>query len=198
MGNEKNFRDILKFVSVVAHFFPLGYYRTRIGVVVCSFEALVIFNFQTYYDTVSIDRALASVQYPGTNWPGTHDVYLGRGLHVTKHYLFDSSWRDLVPRILVVIAAGTSVDDVLTPSMNIRSYGVEMYCVGVGNLYSSWQLHAMASFPHNEHILKSDYTAMGSTAERVVNHVLKGKVNLNTLENPYAGIATQQDLRLLA
>ncbi|XP_078375014.1 cochlin-like isoform X2 [Oculina patagonica] len=174
VGNENNFKHILSFVSAVVRAFPLGYYKTRVGVVVCSFEALVIFNFQTYFDTKSIDQALASVQYPGTNWPGIHNVYLGRGLHVTKHYLFDSSWRAQVPRILVVIAAGTSVDDVLTPSMNIRSYGVEMFCVGVGNLYSSWQLHAMASLPHNEHILKSDYAGMGRTADQLVIHVLKG------------------------
>lgn len=34
-----------------------------------------------------------------------------------------------MPRTLVVIAAGTSVDDVLAPSVNIGSYGVE-----IGNL----------------------------------------------------------------
>lgn len=174
VGNEKNFQQIINFVSAVAHAFPLGHYKTRVGVVVCSYEALVIFNFHTYFDMRSIDQALQSITYPGTHWPGTHNLYIGRGLHVTQHYLFDSSWRAYVPRALIVVTAGSSVDDVLAPSTNIRSYGVEVFCVGVGNLYSNWQLHAMASVPHSEHIFKTGYAQMERTAEQLVTNVLKG------------------------
>lgn len=169
--NEQNFRQILNFVSAVAHSFSIGHDTTRIGVVVFSLEAFVIFNFHTYFDIQNIDQALNSVQYPGTDGPGT---YIGRGLRVSKHYLFGSSSRAHVPRALVVVAGGKSIDDVITPSMDIRSYGVEMFCVGVGNLYSKLQLHAMASFPHSEHIFRGDYTLIGSTAQQVVTKILKG------------------------
>ena len=172
MLSEQNFRQILNFVSAVAHSFSIGHDSTRIGVVVFSLEAFVIFNFHTYFDIQNIDQALNSVQYPGTDGPGT---YIGRGLHVSKHYLFSNSGRARAPRALIVVAAGRSIDDVITPSMDIRSYSVEMFCVGVGNLYSKLQLHAMASFPHSEHIFRGDYTQMGSTAQQVVTKILKGK-----------------------
>lgn len=174
--NEQNFRQILNFVSAVSHSFSIGHHMTRVGVVVFSLEAFVIFNFHTYFDIQNIDQALNSVQYPGTDGPGT---YIGRGLHVAHHYLFSSSGRAHVPRALVVVAAGRSIDDVITPSMDIRSHSVEMFCVGVGNLYSKLQLHAMASFPHSEHIFRGDYALIGSTAQQVVTKILKGKpVNL--------------------
>lgn len=168
---EQNFRQILNFVSAVAHSFSVGHDSTRIGVVVFSLEAFVIFNFHTYFDIQNIDQALNSVQFPGTDGPGT---YIGRGLHVSKQYLFSNSGRARAPRALIVVAAGRSIDDVITPSMDIRSYGVEMFCVGVGNLYSKLQLHAMASFPHSEHIFRGDYVQIGSTAQQVVTKILKG------------------------
>lgn len=171
VGNEQNFKQILNFVSAVAHSFSIGHGMTRVGVVVFSLEAFVIFNFHTYFDIQNIDQALTSVQYPGTDGPGT---YIGRGLHVAKHYLFRNSGRAHVPRAIVLLAAGRSIDDVITPSMDIRSYGVEMFCVGVGNLYSKLQLHAMASSPHSEHIFRGDYVQMGRTAQQVVTKILKG------------------------
>lgn len=171
--NEQNFQQMLGFVSAVAHSFSISHHMTRVGVVVFSLEAFVIFNFHTYFDIQNIDQALSTVQFPGTDGPGT---YIGRGLHVAKHYLFSNSGRAHVPRAIVLLVAGKSIDDVITPSMDIRSYGVEMYCVGVGNLYSKLQLHAMASFPHSEHIFRADYAQMGRTAQQVVTKILKGQV----------------------
>lgn len=170
--NEQNFRQMLGFVSNVAHSFSIGHHMTRVGVVVFSLEAFVIFNFHTYFDIQNIDQALSTVQYPGTDGPGT---YIGRGLYVAKRYLFGGSGRAHVPRAIVLLVAGRSIDDVITPSMSIRSNGVEMFCVGVGNLYSKLQLHAMASFPHSEHIFRADYAQMGRTAQQVVTKILKGK-----------------------
>ncbi|XP_022785540.1 cell wall protein IFF6-like [Stylophora pistillata] len=175
VGNEQNFQQLLKFVSAVSHSFSIHHDMTRVGVVVFSLEAFVIFNFHTYFDIQNIDQALSSVQYPGTDGPGT---YIGRGLHVAKQYLFSASGRGHVPRAIVLLAAGRSIDDVITPSMDIRSYGVEMFCVGIGNLYSKLQLHAMASFPHSEHIFRGDYSQMGRTAQQVVTKILKGHQEL--------------------
>ena len=172
VGNEQNFQQLLNFVSAVSHSFSIHHDMTRVGVVVFSLEAFVIFNFHTYFDIQNIDQALSSVQYPGTDGPGT---YIGRGLLVAKHYLFSASGRGHVPRAIVLLAAGRSIDDVITPSMDIRSNGVEMFCVGIGNLYSKLQLHAMASFPHSEHIFRGDYSQMGRTAQQVVTKILKGQ-----------------------
>lgn len=177
VGSEQNFKQIIKFVSAVIHAFPLGHYKTRVGLVVCSSEDLVVFNFYTYFDMFSIDQALSSVKYPGTNSAGKQLLYLGRGLEVSKHFVFDSSWRNHVPRLLVMVVAGNSADSVATPSMEIRSYGVEIFCIGVGSVSSNWQLNAMASYPYNAHVFKSSYEQMGKIAELLVTNILRGKKN---------------------
>lgn len=37
---------------------------------------------------------------------------------------------------MVFLVVGRLIDDVIMLFMDIRLYGVEMYCVGVGNFYS--------------------------------------------------------------
>lgn len=164
---------ILNFVRSVANSFAIGHSATRIGVAVFSLEAFVIFNFHTYYDIKNIDTALSTVQFPGTDGPGT---YIGRGLHITNHYLFGMSARSHVPKTLVIVAAGRSLDDVIMPAMDMRSHGIDIYCVGVGNFYSKLQMHAMASFPHTEHIFRAQYTQLGFIAQNVVTKILKGEI----------------------
>lgn len=185
VGSEQNFKQIIKFVSAVIHAFPLGHYKTRVGLVVCSSEDLVVFNFYTYFDMFSIDQALSSVKYPGTNSAGKQLLYLGRGLEVSKHFLFDSSWRNHVPRLLVMVVAGNSADSVATPSMEIRSYGVEIFCIGVGSVSSNWQLNAMASYPYNAHVFKSSYEQMGKIAELLVTNILRGKKEILSIRFPF-------------
>ena len=172
VGAEQNFRQILSFVSAVSHAFSVGRDMTRIGVVVYSLEAFVIFNFHTYFDIQNIDQALSTVQYPGTDGPGT---YTGRGLRVTNHHLFGPSARGHSPQSLIVVAAGKSIDDVIAPAMHLRSYGIEIFCVGIGDIYSKLQLHAMASYPHSEHIFRAEYAQIGSTAQQLVTKILKGE-----------------------
>jgi len=104
-----------------------------VGVVVFSHQTFVVFNFHAYCDIKSIDQALSSTQYQELGWPGT---YIGQGLVTTKEYLFGCSDRPQVPKALVVVAAGTSVDNVVSPATSVSYSGVEIFCVGVGSQYS--------------------------------------------------------------
>jgi collagen type XII alpha len=171
VGGETNFKQIINFVWNVVQAFSVSSYLTRIAVAVFSLESFAIFNFHTYYDKANILQALNTVQYPGTDGPGT---YIGRGLHVTRHYLFEETGRPRVPHALIIVAAGRSLDDVISPAMELRSMGIDIYCVGVGNTYSKLQLHAMASFPHSEHIFGASISQLGYIAQNVVTKILKG------------------------
>jgi hypothetical protein len=171
VGSEENFKQLLNFVWNVVQAFTISATKTRVGVVLSSLESFVIFNFHTYYDKSNILQALNTIQYPGTDGPGT---YIGRGLHVAKNFLFHQSGRENVPRALIVLTAGLSLDDVISPSIELRAMGVDIYCVGVGGKYSKLQLHAMASFPHSEHIFAAAIPKLGLIAQNVVTKVLKG------------------------
>lgn len=174
VGGEGNFKQILNFVWNVVQSFSVGSHLTRVGVALFSLESFAIFNFHTYYDKSNILQALNTVQYPGTDGPGT---YIGRGLRVTSHYLFEATGRPRVPHALIVVAAGRSLDDVISPAMELRSMGIDIYCVGFGSSYSKLQLHAMASFPHSEHIFGASTTGLGYIAQNVVTKILKGMID---------------------
>ncbi|EDO32445.1 predicted protein [Nematostella vectensis] len=171
VGGEMNFKQIINFVWNVVQSFQVSAHFTRVGLAIFSLEAFVIFNFHTYYDKNNILDALNNVQYPGTDGPGT---YIGRGLHVAKEYLFEASGRPRVPHALIVVAAGRSLDDVITPSLSLRRMGVDIYTVGVGKFYTKLQMHAMASFPHSEHVFGAWYPQLGFYAQNVVTKILKG------------------------
>lgn len=172
VGGEANFKQILNFVWSVVQSFSVSSYMTRVGLAIFSLESFAIFNFHTYYDKNNILAALNTVQYPGTDGPGT---YIGRGLHVAAEFLFHQTGRPRAPHALVIVAAGRSLDDVITPAQELRSMGIDMYCVGVGQQYSKLQVHAMASFPHSEHIFAADYQQLGMIAQNVVTKILKGE-----------------------
>ena len=97
------------------------------------------------------------------------------GLHVAKHYLFQQTGRPGTPQALVILAAGRSLDDVISPSMELRASGVDVYTVGVGGVYSKLQLHAMASYPHSEHIFRAAYPQLTFIAQNVVTKIVKGE-----------------------
>ncbi|EDO32444.1 predicted protein [Nematostella vectensis] len=175
VGGEMNFKQIINFVWNVVQSFQVSAHFTRVGLAIFSLEAFVIFNFHTYYDKNNILDALNNVQYPGTDGPGT---YIGRGLHVAKEYLFEASGRPRVPHALIVVAAGRSLDDVITPSLSLRRMGVDIYTVGVGKFYTKLQMHAMASFPHSEHVFGAWYPQLGFYAQNVVTKILKGHHDL--------------------
>ena len=173
MGSQTNFKKIVNFVRAVIRAFKLGCDKTRVAAAVFSYQTFVLFNFQTYCHKQNVDQALSSAQFQGSSWPG---VYIGQGLVAAQHYLFGCSDRPHVPRVLLVVAAGTSLDDVRSPAMAINYSGVKTFCVGVGNQYSEWQLQAMASQPHNEHIVRAGYEQLGNTAMQVVAKILKGQI----------------------
>lgn len=186
VGGEVNFKQLLNFVWNVIQSFIIGPTKTRVGIVLSALESFVIFNFHTYYEKPNILQALNTIQYPGTDGPGT---YIGRGLHVAKKFLFYQSGRENVPRALIVLAGGLSLDDVITPSIELRAMGVDIYTVGVGSKYSKLQLHAMASFPHSEHIFGAAIPQLALIAQNVVTKVLKGMFIKQFSSNLYPELA---------
>lgn len=63
-------------------------------------------------------------------------IYIGCGLCVMKYYFFGSLGRLNVLKIFVLVVVGKLVDDVIVFFLVLRLYGVEIFCIGVGNFYS--------------------------------------------------------------
>lgn len=90
---------------------------------------------------------------------------------------------------MIVLAGGLSLDDVITPSIELRAMGVDIYTVGAGSKYSKLQLHAMASFPHSEHIFGAAIPQLALIAQNVVTKVLKGMFIKQFSSNLYPEVA---------
>ena len=140
--------------------------------VIFSSQAYVVFTFNTYCDIASIDQTIFAQQYHGAGCPG---AYIGHGLLTTKDYLFGCSDRPHVPKVLVVVTAGTSLDDVYLPAFALGSNGVKIFCIGVGDYYNEGQLQAMASHPHSEHIFRTDFDQIAdNTSKQVAAKIVRG------------------------
>ena len=89
--------------------------------------------------------------------------------------LFDSEGRPGVPRVLVMLAAGRSDDDVTQSARALRKDGVLIYTVGLGPSSDHSTLRAVSSSPASEFVVQDTSFPVNSTAPRsVVEKILKG------------------------
>ena len=94
---------------------------------------------------------------------------------LAKTAVFDKSPRSGVPTSLIVIATGTSSDDVTEPSQKLRDRGVAISVVGVGKDTDANQLNDMASDPDAQHLYLADYDSLSTLVSTIKDKVCEGK-----------------------
>lgn len=141
---------------------------THIGLVRFSTSADVIFDFNKFTDQQSVVSAVEGTGYPGQG------TLTGKGLSFTKANLFDSSARQGVNHILIVMTDGISADDVNNPSKSLRDSGVIVYSLGIGKNFNRDQLNAMATDPASDHVITADFSQLQSVVQRIKDQACKG------------------------
>lgn len=134
-----NFRRLINFMKVFLSLFPYRGGKTRVGVVLFSTRAHLIFGFNRYKNSKSIYRALDRIRYPHGK------TYLGRALNFAGRRLFRGGLRRGRKRFLVVLTDGISLDSVRRPSAMLRRKGVEVATIGIGRKLRRKQLYQVAS-----------------------------------------------------
>ena len=134
INGESNFEKIVNAVQNVAKYFKDS--QSDIAIVLYATEAELKGNFS--FTPVQTDDVLENLIYP-SGW-----TRIGKGLNFTREELFVNS-RATVHRVLVVIADGTSIEDVLVPSDLLREINVTISAVALGDWYDINQLKFVKS-----------------------------------------------------
>ena len=138
IGGAENFQMCLNFIKAVYARFTISSSGYRIGLVLFGASASVLFDFSKFYSVSEIDSALANVAMVGGSCAA------GQALNTCQSALFGQS-RQQAAKVLLVMMAGSSVDDVTKTATSLKNSGVHIMCLGMGNFFDKSQLTAMAS-----------------------------------------------------
>ena len=166
---KRNFKRLLTFVRSVYQGLPVSWYDTRIGLVVYSTGAKVQFNYRKYKDIVSLDKAMASIQYPGGR--GNR---VGRALRITERRLLQRSSRLRVPKILVVFVVGRSTDQVRRIARRVQRTA-HVIPVGLGRKPDKRLVKTLATKPDRS-VSGVRYRQLPSTRQNIVDMIKASKL----------------------
>lgn len=134
-------------------------------------DPLTVFNLIQYTDKESVDKEILHTENPSSdgNW-------LGKGLGTVKENVYDVSARPGGHQVLVVLAAGKSLDDVKAPSRDLRDKGVAIFCIGIGDKVDVNQLRDIVSAPEEEHLTTVSSDQLERLLSPMVQNIRKGKI----------------------
>ena len=167
--SNTGFQAAKVFIKNIYSNFPIGEDSTHVGFVVYDQDSRVVFNLIQYTYKESVDSKLLS-----TTKPYSDGNLLGKGITTVKESVFDASARPGGHQVLVVLAAGQSLDDVKAPSRALRDNGVAIFCIGVGDKVDINQLRNIASSPVEEHLATTTPEKLGNLLSPVVQNIRKG------------------------
>jgi len=138
---KKDFGLEMKFISDIASLFKVGDTQSRIGLITFQTYAKTRFALGKYSSQKAVQKAIAAVPHE------TGGTYVGKALwKVYSEMKFRPS---NVPKIVVVFTDGQSFDQVYSPVKKLKSWGVHMIAVGVGDIKQETLLHIAAGIQDN-------------------------------------------------
>lgn len=138
LGGDANFQLCLTFIKAVYGSFTISASEYRIGLVLFGASASVSFDFSKYSSASEVDDAIGNMKLVGGACAA------GQGLSTCQTQLFAQS-RQNAAKILLVMMAGKSTDEVSGVAESLRSAGVKIFCLGMGRFFDKTQLTAMAT-----------------------------------------------------
>ncbi|XP_069371492.1 collagen alpha-1(XII) chain isoform X2 [Paralichthys olivaceus] len=142
-----NFKYIRNFISAAAGAFQIGQDKSRVGVVQFGSDARTEFNLNRYLTRAALLQAVSSLPYKGG------DTMTGDALNfiLTNTFSEAAGARLNFPKVLVIITDGKSEDAVESYAKQLRSSGVEIFVLGIGQADEA-EMKLMASTPHRSHV----------------------------------------------
>lgn len=169
---RKPFHVCTDFVKNFIRGFSFPKRKTRVGVILYSRKAKLLFGFNYFRIAEDSFDALNRIRFT-LKQPGKPEN-IGSAMTKAHDMLFSGS-RMGVPRVLVVITAARANDDIINPSKRLRNDGVVICAVGVGNDFDRSQLEMIASKPVHEHVFSGDTYQSSEITGVLKNDLCQGK-----------------------
>ena len=162
-----NFRRCLNFVKRMIVSFKISKRFTRVGIVLFSYRARRIFDFNTYSRRRDILRAIDKIKYPSG---GTKT---GLAMSYAQRTLFRSR-RSRRKQVMIVMTDGRSQDVVSGPARALKRRRIEIFAVGIGRHYNIRQLFQIAS--SRRHVYTSGFRNLASIVRVIKKKACSGKI----------------------
>lgn len=170
IGGDVNFQLCLKFIKSICSSFTISSKAYRIGLILFGASASVSFGFSKYSSASQLDSAIGELKLiEGA-------CAAGQGLSKCQSQLFAQS-RQEASKILLVMMAGTSTDDVSKGAAALKSYAVKIFCLGMGSSFDKIQLNTIATSDSYVQIV-ADYSklqALSNVFVSLIGQVCSGK-----------------------
>ena len=165
-----NFKYFLEYVKMVVHAFPISKEGIHVGLAVITSKGNgIVFGFNKYTDSLSMDPAIDATVYPGS------DATVGESLAKVKDELFVTSSRTGAIKILIVILGGKSLDDVTIPSQDLKTAGINRVIVVAVSSDTDKTIYTPPATVPNDVIISVTYVAIKATAQILVERINTGE-----------------------
>ncbi len=141
----------LEFLSLFVESFPVGLDGTRVGAVLFSESASLVFPLDRHRSVAEVQDAIRSIQYvgDGSNLPA--------GLRAAGSRCFNpaNGDRERAPNVAVVVSPGITCPfdrrrGAVEEAARLRDAGVSIRAVGVTDVVDKGLLRELSSFPRGE------------------------------------------------
>ena len=147
---QDNFTHFVSFVKAITASLNVSENGTHVAVVLYGDSPKLVIDFDDHFDQSSLDSAVDTIIYPGSLLSN-----MGAGLTLVSSGLFNSGTaRPNAIRVLVVLTASKSQDDIEVPSYDLLTNDkVKIFIIGVGTEYSLGQLREISSDPDSSFVV---------------------------------------------
>lgn len=144
---EQNFLSFTSFAKAISASLNVSRDETHVSVAIYGAAPALIIHSQ--YNQSAIDHVLDSAPYTESLQSNLGEALL----HLASKQYNTSNPRPNATRVLVILTASKSQDDLLVPSdMLLNHYNVKVFVFAVGNQYSHGQLNEVSSDPDANYI----------------------------------------------
>lgn len=146
---KETFLAFIYFTKAITASLNVSEDETHVSVSVYGDAPLLVSDFNNNNQS-SLEDAIDKAMYPASLQSN-----LGEALLYLASNIYNSSdVRPNVPKVLVILTASKSHDDITAASrLLLKYYNVTIFIIAVGDQYSLGQLKEIGSDPDNQHVL---------------------------------------------
>jgi len=166
---KEDFSQELNFTSSLVKEFPIGPTQTQVGVITFASDAVSEFELNQYASNIDVEKAINQITHRG----GGTDI--GKALDLARTNCFANARGPPYPKIAILITDGVSVAGAVTAAQSLKSTGVEIYSIGVGNSVNVPELNAIANDPDADYVYRAEnFDAITAIKGALVDKVCEG------------------------
>ena len=176
---QDNFIYFLSFIKALTASLNVSEDETHVANAVYGNTPQLVIDFDDHYNQSSLESAVDNIAYPGSRLS-----HMGAGLSLVSDVLNSSAARPNATRVLVILTASKSQDDIEVPSHDLLANAneVKIFCIGVGTEYSLGQLREISSDPDNSFVVTYSSGGNLAMATSSFKETLATGINITSLE----------------